>query len=176
MGENSPGGAAVVDRSRRLSRALPRATVAMGKTPPIPLLPTWWRLEPISTDHCLSVSINQNQYRPCVGHRDLADNNRDWVKVVLVVSRNSVLLRGLLAQIDLDWVRRFYFAGFSLELLLCGVFVGAPMNILALVSVTAPHSIWKNKRLSRMELRAQKQSHTKSLLDCSLLFECKLNI
>ena len=30
------------------------------------------------------MSINQNQYRPCVGHRDLADNNRDWVKVVLV--------------------------------------------------------------------------------------------
>ena len=69
------------------------------------------------------MSINQNQYRPCVGHRDLADKNRDWVKVVLVVSRNSALLRGLLAQIDLDSVGRFYFAGFSLKLLLCGVFV-----------------------------------------------------
>ena len=138
--------------SSRLSRArLPRATVAMGKTPP----PTSkWRLEPISTDHCLSVSINQNQYRPCVGHRNLADKNRDWVKVVLVVSRNSALLRGLLAQIDLDWVRRFYFAGFSLKLLLCGVFVGASMNILALVSVTAPHSIWTNKRLGRVEVGA----------------------
>ena len=72
--------------------------------------------------------------------------------MVLVVSRNSVLLRGLLAQIDLDWVRRFYFAGFSLKLLLCGVFVGASMNILALVSVTAPHSIWPKKILARMEL------------------------
>ena len=30
------GGAAVVEKSRRLSRALPRATVAMGKTPPPP--------------------------------------------------------------------------------------------------------------------------------------------
>ena len=34
-----------------------------------------------------------------------------------------MLLRGLLAQIDLDSVGRFYFAGFSLKLLLCGVFV-----------------------------------------------------
>ena len=96
--------------------------------------------------------------------------------MVLVVSSNSVLLRGLLAQIDLDWVRRFYFAGFSLKLLLCGIFVGAPMNILALISVTAPHSIWTNKRLARMKPRALKQSHTKSLLDSRHLFECKLDI
>ena len=85
-----------------------------------------------------------------------------------------MLLRGLLAQIDLDSAGQFYFAGFSLKLLLCGVFVGAPMNILALVSVTAPHSIWTNKRLARMELGAKKQSHTKSSPDCSHQTDCKL--
>ena len=78
-----------------------------GQDPPIHLLPTWWRLEPISTDHCLSVSINQNQYRPCVGHPDLADKTEDWVKVVVVSGQQcaTMVTCAVTRSVGPDWPR-----------------------------------------------------------------------
>ena len=87
MEESSPGGAAVVEQPSKPGNFAP-GNCCHGQDPPTH--PPTHRLEPISTDHCLSVSINQNQYRPCVGHPDLADKTEDWVKVG-VVSSNSAL-------------------------------------------------------------------------------------